>query len=123
MKSARTVALLATMMAALAQDSVVVLKTFPGDSAISPKPTPDNVGAVGPEHVVDLTMVNFVVHDKKAGKVLQQKSQKQFWADLGFPNVRPNDPRMLYDALAGRFVATTADDSVHHLYLAVSSSS
>src|SRR5262249_25392058 len=34
-----------------------------------------------------------------------------------------NDPRMLYDALSGRWFASCADDSQHHLYLAVSTSS
>jgi len=105
------------------QGEVALVTTFPGDSAVGPKAAPDNVGAVGPGHVVDFTCANFVVHDKKTGKVLQKKTQAQFWAELGFPGLHPNDPRMLYDSLAGRFMATLADDKVHHLYLAVSSSS
>jgi len=102
------------------QDNLTVLQTFPGDSAIGPKPAPDNVGAVGPAEVVDFTCANFVVHDKKTGKVLLRKSQKQFWEDLGFKDLHPNDPRILYDPLSGRYIATIADDKVHHLYLAVS---
>lgn len=104
----------------VARGDVAVVATFPGDSAIDPKVNPDNVGAVGPGHVVDFTCANVVVHDKQTGKVLQKKAQEQFWKDLGFPNVRPNDPRVLYDALSERFIATIADDKVHHLYLAVS---
>jgi hypothetical protein len=104
------------------QDGVDVVRSFPGDSAIGPKATPDNVGAVGPRHAVDFTCANFVVHDKETGKVLQKKTQEQFWKELGFPGIRPNDPRMLFDSLSGRFVATIADDTVHHLYLAVSAS-
>jgi hypothetical protein len=103
--------------------NVTIVAAFPGDSAIGPKFTPDNVGAVGPKHVVDFTCANFVVHDKKTGKVLQQKSQVQFWKDLGFDNVHPNDPRFMYDPLCGRWVGTIANDQVHHLYLAVSTTS
>lgn len=106
-----------------AQGESGVVCTFPGDSAIGPKPVPDNVGAVGPGHVVDFTCANFVVHDKKNGAVLQKKTQERFWEDLGFPGIRPNDPRMLYDSISGRFIATIAHDKVHHLYLAVSATS
>jgi len=107
----------------VAQDNLTVVTTFPGDSAIGPKQVPDNVGAVGPRHVVDFTVANFVVHDKKSGKILQQKTQEQFWRDLGFPNIWPNDPRMLYDSLSGRLIATIAHDKVHYLFLAVSTTS
>jgi hypothetical protein len=99
-----------------------VVQTFPGDSAIGPKAVPDNVGAVGPRHVVDFNCANFVVHDKESGKVLQAKPQEQFWNELGFPGLHPNDPRILFDPLSGRFFATIANDKVHHLYLAVSGS-
>jgi hypothetical protein len=105
------------------QDSVAVVTTFAGDSAIGPKAVPDNVGAVGPGHVVDFTVANVVVHDKTSGKVLLEKTQEQFWRELGFPNIWPNDPRILYDALSGRFIATIAHDKVHHLFLAVSTTS
>lgn len=118
--------LLAAMLGAsapCADQEVTLLTTFPGDSAIGPKANPDNVGAVGPAHVVDFTCANFVVHDKKTGKVLLKKPQEQFWRELGFPGLHPNDPRMLYDPLSGRFIATIANDKVHHLYLAVSSTS
>lgn len=103
-------------------DNLTIVNSFPGDSAIGPKTPPDNVGAVGPDHVVDLDCANFIVHDKKTGKVLQQKSQVEFWKDLGIPDVVGNDPRMLYDPLAQRWIATTAFDRQHHLLLAVSTS-
>lgn len=103
-------------------DNLTITNSFPGDSAIGPKTSPDNVGAVGPEHVVDLTCANFVVHDKRTGKVLQKKTQVEFWKDLGIPDVIANDPRMLYDPLAQRWIATTAFDGQHHLLLAVSTS-
>jgi hypothetical protein len=102
---------------------VTIVATFPGDSAVGPKATPDNVGAAGPEHVVDFTCANVVVHEKKTGNVLQRKTQVQFWKDLGFENVSPNDPRFMYDPLSARWIGTIADDRAHHLFLAVSTSS
>ena len=110
--------------AALGQKNLTVLNTFPGDKGPGTKVLPDNVGGVGDEHVVDFTSANFVVHDKKSGKVLLEKSQTQFWEDLGFAGItKPNDPRMLYDALAKRWIATIAHDAEHKLFLAVSSTS
>ena len=126
MEAARIGPLLAILLANGlwgAPGEVTVVTAFPGDSAIGPKPVPDNVGAAGPGHVVDFTCANFVVHDKKTGAVILKKRQEQFWEELGFPGIRPNDPRMLYDPLSGRFIATIAHDAVHHLYLAVSASS
>ena len=109
--------------AAVAQN-IAMVNSFPGDSAIGPKTNPDNVGGVGPEHVVDFTCADFVVHDKKTGKTLLKKTQTEFWKDAGIPDVlKPNDPRFLYDPLSGRYFATIAHDRVHKLYLAVSSSS
>ena len=66
---------------------VVVVTTFPSDSGPGPKDKPDNVGGVGPDHVVSFTCANFVVHDKKTGKVLMKKTQTEFWAELGFKDM------------------------------------
>ncbi|HLY74939.1 MAG TPA: hypothetical protein VKU80_12540 [Planctomycetota bacterium] len=107
----------------LRADPIQIVAAFPGDSAVGPKITPDNVGAAGPDHVVDFTCANLVVHDKKTGKVLSRKSQVEFWKDLGFQDLHPNDPRFLFDPLSGRWIGTIADDRVHHLYLAVSTTS
>jgi hypothetical protein len=93
---------------------VAILTTFPGDSGPGPKEKPDNVGGVGPDHVVDFTCANFVVHDKKTGKVLMKKTQPDFWAELGLKDMdsQPNDPRMLYDPLSGRWIATAQDIAI-----------
>lgn len=118
------VAFLALTMVAWAED-VTVLRTFPGDAGPGPKPQPDNVGGVGPNHVVDFTCANFVVHDKQSGKVVQQMTQKEFWAQLGFRDMdsEANDPRIFYDPLSKRWIATTAfDKNLHQLMLAVSTS-
>lgn len=103
--------------------TVSIVTSFPGDSAIGPKAPPDNVGGVGPNHVLDFTCANMVVHDKKTGQVLLTKSQVQFWQELGFPDMHANDPRCLFDPLSGRWFVTIANDRQHRLYLAVSSSS
>src|SRR6516225_2105398 len=50
-----------------AEPGVTVLTTFPGDTGPGPKDAPDNSGAVGPDHVVDFTNANVVIHDKKTG--------------------------------------------------------
>ena len=125
LSSITVVVLLLVSAAAFAED-VTVLTAFPGDSGPGPKSKPDNVGAVGPDHVVDFTCANFVVHDKKTGKVVMKKAQVEFWAELGMKDTttQANDPRFLYDPLSQRWIATIAfDKSLHQLWLAVSTSS
>jgi hypothetical protein len=48
------------------EPGVTILTTFPGDTGPGPKDAPDNSGAVGPNHVVDFTNANVVIHDKAA---------------------------------------------------------
>src|SRR5262249_45612947 len=118
------ICLYALPTAAFGQKNLTVLNTFPGDRGPGTKVLPDNVGGVSEDYVVDFTSANFVVHDKKTGKVLLEKSQTAFWDELGFADIsRPNDPRMLYDTLTKRWIATIAHDAVHKLYLAVSTTS
>lgn len=106
-----------------------VVNSFPGASGPGYKACPDTTGAVGPGHVVDFEDASFVVHDKATGKILLQRSMIEFWAKQVQPAgtlnlVTPNDPRMIYDCVSGRFFATCADDRTqHHLFLAVSESS
>src|SRR5262245_58143605 len=110
--------------AAFGQKNLTILNAFPGDKGPGTKALPDNVGGVSEEHVVDFTSANFVVHDKKTGKVLLEKSQTVFWEELGFAGIaRPNDPRLLFDSLTKRWIATMANDAQHKLYLAVSTTS
>ena len=54
------------------EPGVTVVTTFPGDSGPGPKDVPDNSGAVGPDHLVDFTNANVVIHDKKSGKVIRR---------------------------------------------------
>ena len=101
---------------------------FPGGSGPGYKPVPDTAGAVGPNHVVDFEDSWFMVHDKATGQVVLQMTVSNFWMSVEPSNtfvlMKPNDPRMLYDTLSGRWVVSCAEDATQHrLYLAVSTSS
>src|ERR1700722_16390605 len=117
--------LLCPLIAATAPaQEVIVLKSFPGDSGPGPKDNPDNTGGVGPNHVVDCTDANIVIHDKKTGEVVQRMTQTEFWknAQPGFTLPVLNDPRMTYDPLAGRwYTVVQAQSGPPHGFLAVSS--
>jgi hypothetical protein len=49
---------------------VSVVTMFPGDTGPDPKDAPENSGAVGPDHVVDFTNANVLIHDKTTGIVI-----------------------------------------------------
>ena|SRR5579862_7324506 len=117
----------ACLITALAANGTM-LQSFPGGSGPGYKPVPDTTGAVGPNHVVDFEDSWFMVHDKATGQVVRQMTMSNFWMFVEPSNtfvlVKPNDPRMLYDPLCGRWFASCADDATQHrLYLAVSTSS
>lgn len=105
-----------------------ILLSFPGGSGPGYKASPDTTGAVGPNHVVDFEDSWFMVHDKASGQVVLQMTMSNFWMCVQPSNtlvvLTPNDPRMLYDTISGRWFASCADDKTRHkLYLAVSTSS
>jgi hypothetical protein len=109
-----------------AEPGVTVLTTFPGDTGPGPKEAPDNGGAVGPNHVVDFTNANVVIHDKKTGKVIRRMTQTEFWKNTkpAFNLPKLNDPRLLYDPLSRRWFAVIAELTKLSVgYLAVSESS
>jgi hypothetical protein len=115
------------VVAALAANGTI-LQSFPGGSGPGYKPVPDTTGAVGPNHVVDFEDGWFMVHDKATGQVVTQMTMSNFWMFVEPTNtlvlVKPNDPRMLYDTLSGRWFASCAEDATQHrLYLAVSTTS
>ncbi len=87
------------------------------------KPGPDAAGAVGPKHVVALDDRAFVVRDKATGNVVLDLTQHEFWLKVRPPatfDLEANDPRILYDPLAGRWVAWVQGLSPGGGYLAVS---
>lgn len=105
---------------------VEILRTFPGASGPGPKVCPDNTGAVGPDHVVDFTNANVVIHDKRTGKVVRQMTQTEFWKEANpeFDLPKLNDPRLLYDPLSGRWFGVIAELKKGSVgYLAVSKTS
>lgn len=107
---------------------LTVLTTFPGDTGDKGpnwKEKPDTCGAVGPDHVVDFTIANVVIHDKKTGKVLKRMTQPEFWKATkpAFDFDKMNDPRLLYDPLSGRWFGVHCDVKSAVGYLAVSESS
>lgn len=73
---------------------------------------PDNAGAVGPQHVVQLINGAFAVYDKTAAhNTLELISGRQFWINagvdpgLGISNLGAFNQRILYDPTAGRWIA------------------
>lgn len=73
---------------------------------------PDNAGAVGPQHVVQLINGAFAVYDKTAAHTqLELISGRQFWIDAGvdpgtgIANLGAFNQRILYDPTAGRWIA------------------
>ena len=85
---------------------------------------PDTMGAVGPDHFVELINGAAVVYDKLTGNVLDSDSLNGFWMSAG---VDPSgafsfDPRILYDDQSGRWFAAAVDNAggVNNFLVAVS---
>ncbi|MBE9030395.1 hypothetical protein IQ266_11695 [filamentous cyanobacterium LEGE 11480] len=73
---------------------------------------PDSNGAVGREHIVQVTNQGFAVYNKANGQVVQQTSLDQFWASTGLSpaNATNNfDPRITYDPTSQRWFSIAAD--------------
>lgn len=88
---------------------------------------PDNAGAVGPNHIVQLINGAFAVYDKSAAHTpLEVISGRQFWIDagvdpgIGIANLGAFNQRILYDPTAGRWIAAalTADTINNDVILA-----
>jgi hypothetical protein len=118
-------ALLLPPMAAPAAE-VTVVTTFPADKGPGyRKPNPDAAGAVGPKHTAVLDDRAFVVQDKATGKVLRNETQHDFWLKVqpaGTLDLQANDPRLVYNPLARRWIAWVQGLKPAHGYLAVSTS-
>ena len=88
---------------------------------------PDTMGAVGPDHVVELINGNFEVFDR-AGRSLHSASLSEFWTDIAgvpYPISYFGDPRIVYDPVSERFFASSLDFdglSPNRIYLARSDS-
>ncbi len=72
----------------------------------------DNSGAVGLQHIVQVTNQGFAVYDKATGQVRQKTSLDSFWRSTGLPaaNATNNfDPRVLFDPTSQRWFTIAAD--------------
>lgn len=68
---------------------------------------PDTHGAVGPNHLLT-TLASQVRVQSRTGSNMLTMSLKAFWSATGKSNIY--DPRVLYDAVAQRWIAVAVDD-------------
>jgi hypothetical protein len=72
----------------------------------------DSHGAVGNQHIMQVTNGAVAIYDKRNGQRLQQTSLDDFWRNTGLPewNALGNfDPRIVYDPTSQRWFTTAAD--------------
>jgi hypothetical protein len=87
---------------------------------------PDVMGAVGPQHVVQLINGEYRVYRKSDGVLLQQTDTYGFWGAMGItPTDFSFDPRVVYDSGSGRWFAVEVDaqNQPNNYLFAVSQSS
>jgi len=84
---------------------------------------PDTMGAVGPDHIVELINGRYSVYRKQDGVLLQTSTLSEFWSNAGLAFFFVFDPRILYDPVSQRwFASSTEGDGSSFLLLAVSNS-
>jgi len=86
---------------------------------------PDTMGAVGPDHVVEILNGRYSVYRKSDGVRVQTSTLNQFWTGAGqAPTGSSFDPRVLYDAASQRWFAVSVDNAraANNFLVAVSSS-
>ncbi len=86
---------------------------------------PDTMGAVGPNHIVELINGRFAAYDR-TGAIQQSSSLNGFWTNAGVtPTGNSFDPRIVYDQHSGRWFATAVDNAANanNFLVGVSSSS
>ncbi|NJN49202.1 MAG: hypothetical protein HC805_04715 [Alkalinema sp. RL_2_19] len=72
----------------------------------------DSSGAVGNQHIVQVTNQGFAVYDKTNGQILQKTSLDHFWRSTGLPTANATnnfDPRIAYDPTSQRWISIAAD--------------
>jgi hypothetical protein len=88
---------------------------------------PDTMGAVGPNHFVELLNGVYAVYDKAGNLAAPGRlSLNQFWTNAAVnPTNGSFDPRILYDASSQRWFASSLDNqqNPNNLLVAVSNSS
>jgi hypothetical protein len=73
--------------------------------------TPDTMGAVGEQHIVELLNDGYAVYRKSDGLLERSSTLTEFWVAAGVTSVvgQAFDPRVLYDAASGRWFAVSID--------------
>lgn len=92
-----------------------------GQSGFTP---PDTMGAVGPNHIVELINGRYAVYDR-SGTFQAASSLDDFWTHAGVSYGNFTfDPRVLYDPFSSRWYATAVDNhsGANSILLAVSNS-
>ena len=86
---------------------------------------PDPIMAVGPTHIVIMVNTSFRIFDKATGNLLKTVTAQNFYNSIA-PGTGPNDPQIVYDHYAKRFVMlwmTSPTDADHRHLIAVSKDS
>ncbi|MDH4171855.1 MAG: pre-peptidase C-terminal domain-containing protein, partial [Acidimicrobiia bacterium] len=101
--------------------------SFPGtDRTTSGFIPPDTMGAVGPNHVVELINGQYAVYSK-TGTKQTSSTLNAFWSAAGvmFAGAFTFDPRVVYDPGTNRFFAAAVDNggAANNILVAVSNSS
>lgn len=104
--------------------SLEVELAFVGASGAYP---PDTMGAVGPDHVVEITNGGFAVHRKSDGAVVSAMALDQFWLAAGVASAftfDTYDPRIVYDPASERFFVVSLNGrwTSNEILVAVSAS-
>lgn len=95
---------------------------FDGLSEADTRQTPpDCMGAVGPNHYVELLNKGIAVYDKCGNLIVKTNADKFFGTGIG--SVSAVDPRILFDAQSNRWVASAIDLASSNVVLAVSRTS
>jgi PEP-CTERM motif len=88
---------------------------------------PDTMGAVGPDHFVELINGQYAVYRNTDGARVQTSTLNDFWRNAGIVPTGSFafDPRVTYDASSGHWFAASADNSgqPNNFLVAVSNSS
>ena len=99
----------------------------PVDDALANGEPPDAMGAVGPNHVVELVNDNFRIYDKATGVLLSGTTDEEFWQNVAGANLFGSDVfrhRIIFDPTTNRWIATTITQGAgNQILLAVSDTS
>ncbi len=82
---------------------------------------PDTMGAVGINHIVEVTNNEYALFNKTTGALLLSLTPDQFWTLAGAPPNSQFDPRIIYDPASNRWFVTAIDGgNPNTIYVAVS---